>query len=64
MAQIEPIANRRLPVKKATWEAMHRLRTPGQTFDEYLREQIPSMKALAESYEGVLERPEEAEGLK
>lgn len=51
MAQTDNIANRRIPVKPATWEALWKLRKPGQSFDDMLREQIPAVKVLAESAE-------------
>ena len=48
MVNNDNIATKRLPVKPTTWKACHKLRKPGQSFDEMLREQIPAVKALAE----------------
>jgi hypothetical protein len=37
----KPIANKRIPVTEKVWKALHRLRKPGQTYNELLSEMIP-----------------------
>lgn len=37
---IQECATKRIPVCPSTWEAVHELRRPGQTFDDVIRELV------------------------
>lgn len=36
------VANKRIPVTESVWKALHKLRKPGQTYNDLLRDMIPS----------------------
>lgn len=57
-------ADKRVPVTEQTHEMLHKLKTPGQTYDELLRElaQERNRKELAERIRRVRENGPEAEG--
>jgi hypothetical protein len=46
----EECATKRIPVCKKTWEIVHQLRKPGQTFDDVIRElvEVAAEKRLVE----------------
>lgn len=54
----EECATKRIPVCPGTWEILHQLRKPGQTFDEVIRElvDIAAEKRLAEETRRIVRR--------
>lgn len=51
-------ATKRIPVCPGTWEILHQLRKPGQTFDEVIRELVDTAaeKRLAEETRRIVRR--------
>jgi hypothetical protein len=54
----EECATKRIPVCKKTWEILHQLRKPGQTFDDVIRELVDSAaeKRLVEETRRIVRR--------
>ena len=45
-------ATKRIPVRPSTWNTIHQLRKPGQTYDDVIRELIqrdPEQKLISET---------------
>ncbi len=51
-------ATKRIPVRPETWEIVHQLRKPGQTFDEVIRELVEAAaeKRLVEETKRIVRR--------
>jgi len=54
----EECATKRIPVCPSTWEIMHQLRKPGQTFDDVIRElvEVAAEKRLVSETKRILRR--------
>ena len=54
----EECATKRIPVCPSTWEIVHQLRKPGQTFDDVIRELVESAaeKRLVEETRRIVRR--------
>jgi hypothetical protein len=54
----EECATKRIPVCPATWEIVHQLRKPGQTFDDVIRElvDLAAEKRLVEETKRIVRR--------
>ena len=54
----EECATKRIPVCKKTWEIVHQLRKPGQTFDDVIRELVDGAaeKRLVEETRRIVRR--------
>jgi hypothetical protein len=44
VVNMSKIADKRIPVKPATWESLHNLKKPGQTFDELIKDLIATQE--------------------
>jgi len=58
MSAHQECATKRIPVCPSTWEEIHGLRKPGQTFDEVIREMVKKEKLnrLAEDTDRICQR--------
>jgi hypothetical protein len=58
MSAYRECATKRIPVCPSTWEEIHDLRKPGQTFDEVIREMVKKEKLnrLAEETDRICQR--------
>ena len=58
MSEHQECATKRIPVCPSTWEEIHGLRKPGQTFDEVIREMVKKekMSRLAEDTDRICQR--------
>ena len=58
MSTHQECATKRIPVCPSTWEEIHGLRKPGQTFDEVIREMVKKEKLsrLAEDTDRICQR--------
>ena len=55
---VEECATKRIPVCPSTWEIVHQLRKPGQTFDDVIRElvEIAAEQHLVEETRRIVKR--------
>jgi hypothetical protein len=58
MSAHQECATKRIPVRPSTWEEIHGLRKPGQTFDDVIREMVKKEKLnrLSEDTDRICQR--------